>query len=128
MDLPKIESRMLRWMLAVAAVSLVAILARGHWPLGCGFALGALIGILNFHWLWQTANTLMGAQSAHVPFRTAALMIVRYPLALAVLALLYIWGRIPLLPLIGGLLVPGAGVVIESLILAGAELSHKQTA
>jgi hypothetical protein len=117
---------MLRWMTAVAAVSWVAILIKGNWSLGWGFCLGAVLGILNFHWLWQTANTLMGAQSAHVPFRTAALMVMRYPLALGGLAILYVWGKVPPVPLIGGLLVPGAGVLIESLFLIGGELRHKQ--
>ena len=127
-DLPKIESRMLRWMMLLAIIGVVAILAKGRWQVGIGFAVGAVLGVLNFHWLWQTGNVLMSAQSAHVPFKTACLMVVRYPLAFAALALLYFSGWVPLLPVIAGLLVPGGGVLVESLFMVGAGLSHKQTA
>ncbi len=115
-------------MIAVAVLYWGTLLIRAEWWFGISFAIGATVGILNFHWLWRTADTLMGAQSAHVPFTTAALMVLRYPFALAALAALYIWGKVPLVPLIGGLLVPGAGVLIESLFLAGRELGHKQAA
>jgi hypothetical protein len=119
---------MLRWMMALAILALAVILATGRLRIGLAFAIGAALGMLNFHWLWQTGNLLMGAQSAHVPFKTACLMVARYPLALAALALLYFSGWLPLLPVIAGLLVPGGGVLVESLFLVGAGLGHKQTA
>jgi len=127
-DLPKIESRMLRWMMALAIVGVAVILAKGRWQVGIGFAVGAALGVLNFHWLWQTGNVLMEAQTAHVPFTTAVLMVARFPLAFAALALLYFSGWLPLLPVIAGLLVPGGGVLIESLFMIGAGLFHKQAA
>jgi len=119
---------MLRWMTLLAIVGVAAILAKGRWQVGLGFAVGAALGVLNFHWLWQTGNFLMAAQSAHVPFKTAFLTVARYPVALAALALLYFSGWVPLLPVIAGLLVPGGGVLVESIFLMGAGLSHKQTA
>jgi hypothetical protein len=128
MDLPKIESHMLRWMMVLAALSLAAILLTGRFQAGFAFGVGAILGILNFHWLWQTGNVLMAAQSAHVPFKTACLMVLRYPLAFAALALLYFSGWLPLLPVIAGLLVPGAGVLVESLFLIGAGWGNKQPA
>jgi len=128
MDLPKIESRMLRWMMVLAILGLAAILMTGRLRVGLAFAVGAALGALNFHWLWQTGNFLMAAQSGHVPFKTACLMVARYPLALAALALLYFSGWLPLLPVIAGLLVPGGGVLVESIFLIGAGLGHKQTA
>ena len=127
-DLPKIESRMLRWMMVLAMVGVAVILAKGRWQVGVGFAIGAALGVLNFHWLWQTGNVLMGAQSAHVPLKTAFLMVARYPVAFAALAFLYFSGWLPLLPVIAGLLVPGGGVLVESLFLIGSGLGHKQTA
>ena len=127
-DLPKIESRMLRWMMLLAIVGVAAILAKGRWHVGVGFAVGAALGVLNFHWLWKTGNVLMEAQSGHVPFKTACLMVARYPLAFAALALPYFSGWVPLLPVIAGLLVPGGGVLVESLFMVGAGLSHRQTA
>ena len=127
-DLPKIESRMLRWMMVLASIGVATILSAGYWQIGLGFAVGASLGILNFHWLWQTGNVLMTAQSAHVPFKTAFLMVARYPLAFGALALLYFSGWLPLVPVIAGLLVPGGGVLVESLLMIGAGLGHKQTA
>jgi len=118
---------MLRWMMVLAIVGAAAILATGRWQVGLAFAVGAALGILNFHWLWQTGNVLMEAQSAHVPFKTAFLMVARYPLALAGLVLLYFTGWLPFLPVIAGLLVPGGGVLVESLFLIGAGLGNKQT-
>ena len=127
-DLPKIESRMLRWMMVLAALGVAAFLLEGRFHDGVAFAVGATLGILNFHWLWQTGNVLMTAQSAHVPFKTAFLMVARYPLAFAALALLYFSGWLPLVPVIAGLLVPGGGVLVESLFMIGAGLGHKQAA
>lgn len=127
-DLPGIESRMLRWMMGLAILGVVAIFATGRWQVGMAFAVGAGLGVLNFHWLWQTGNVLMGNQTARVPQRTAILMVARYPLALGGMALLFFSGWVPLLPVIAGLLVPGVGVFVESLFLIGAGLRHKQTA
>jgi len=126
-DLPRIESRMSRWMIVLAILGLAAILMTGRFRVGLAFAVGAALGVLNFHWLWQTGNLLMGAQSGRVPFKTAFLIVARYPLALAALTLLYFSGWLPLLPVILGLLVPGGGVLVESLFLIGASLGHKQT-
>jgi hypothetical protein len=119
---------MLRWMTALGLAGTVAIVATGRFGVGLAFAVGAALGVLNFHWLWQTGKVLMEAQTARVPPRTAVLMIARYPLAFAGLAILYYGGWLPLLPVIAGLLVPGAGVLLESLMLVRADLHRKQTA
>jgi hypothetical protein len=128
MDLPRIESRMLRWMGGLALVTLAAILSTGRWRMGIAFTAGAALGILNFHWLWQTGKVLMASQAARVPSKTVFLMVARYPLVLAGFAILYVSGSLPLVPMIAGLLIPGGGVLVESLFLLGAGLEHKQTA
>jgi hypothetical protein len=119
---------MLRWMIALAILGVAAILATGRFQVGMAFAVGAALGVLNFHWLWQTGEVLMLIQTAHVRRKTVVLMVARYPLALAGLAFLYFSGWLPLLPLVAGLLIPGGGVFVESLFLIGAGLRHKQTA
>jgi len=118
----------LRWMIALAILGVAAIFATGRWQMGAAFAVGAGLGVLNFHWLWQTGKVLTEIQTSRVPRKTAILMVARFPLALAGLAFLYFSGWLPLLPVIAGLLVPGAGVFVESLFLIGAGLSHRQTA
>lgn len=127
-DLPLTESRMLRWMMALAVLGVVVTLAKWRFQIGIAFALGAALGVLNFHWLWQTGRVLMEVQTASVPRKTLVLMVARYPVAMLGLAFLYIGGWLPLLPLIVGLLIPGGGVLVESLFLIGASLRHKQKA
>jgi hypothetical protein len=119
---------MLRWMTILAVLGVAALLATGRFRVAMGFAVGAAVGMLNFHWLWQTGKVLMEADTARVPRKTAILMVARYPLMVAGLTLLYFSGWLPLLPVIAGLLVPGGGVLVESLFLMGAGLGHKQTA
>jgi hypothetical protein len=128
MDLPRAESRLLRWMLFFAALGLAAILLKGRLQVGIAFAVGAVLGILNFHWLWLTGKALMEVQTAQVPRKTAILLVARYPLILLGLTLLYFSGWLPILPVVVGLLVPGCGVFAESLFLIGAGLHHKQAA
>ena len=118
---------MLRWMMAFALLGGVAILSTGRWQVGGAFVVGSAIGMLNFYWLWQTGKVLMDVQTGRVPGRTAFLMGARYPLVLAGLTLLYFSGWLPILPVIAGLLVPGGGVLVESLIMIGASLGHRQT-
>lgn len=128
MDLPKVEKRLLSWMLCFAALGLAAVLLKGRLQVGIAFTVGAALGILNFHWLWLTGKTLMEVQTAQVPRKTAVLLVARYPLILLGLTLLYFSGWLPMLPVVAGLLVPGCGVFAESLFLIGAGLHHKQTA
>src|ERR1017187_3077593 len=107
MDLPKAEARLLRWMFAFAVLGLAAILLKGRLEVGIAFAVGAALGMLNFHWLWLTGKVLMEVQTAKVPRKTAILLVARYPLVLLALTLLYFSGWVPILPVIAGLLVPG---------------------
>ena len=127
-DLPRIESRMLRWMTIAAALGVVATLAAGHWMAAMAFGVGAGLGVLNFHWLWLTGKVLMGTDTGRVPVKTIIMVVGRYPLALAGMALLYWSGWVPMVPVISGLLVPSVGVFVESIFLIGADLRHKQTA
>lgn len=127
-DLPKIEVRMLRWMIALAVLGVVATLATGRFHVALAFVIGAGLGVLNFHWLWQTGKVLMEAQTARVPRMTIFLIVMRYPLSFAALVILYYGRWLDPLPVIAGLLVPSGGVLLESLLLVRADLHRKQTA
>jgi hypothetical protein len=137
MDLPRIETRMLRWMIALAILGVISILAtaplldkegaRGwYWQAALGFAIGAALGILNFHWLWRTGMVLMDIQTGRVPRVTVFLIVLRYPLSFAGLFMLFYSGWLSPLPVIAGLLVPCAGVLLESLLLVRADLRQRQ--
>jgi hypothetical protein len=127
-DLAKTEAHMLRWMGIIAILATIALVSFGRIETAVAFVIGALVGVLNFHWLCKTVTVLMDAQVTRVSRKVAVLMLARYPLGFAGLILMYYVGSFPLLPLIAGLLVPGGGVFLESLVLIGAGLREKQTA
>lgn len=127
-DLARIETRMLRWM-AILAVGVAAVLfAKVRWQTGVAFVVGCGLGVLNFHWLWQMGSALMDIDSGRVPHKTVVLLVARYPLAFGGLALLYLTGWLPLTPVILGMLIPCAGVFLESLLMLGSDFGHKQAA
>jgi len=128
MDLPRIETRMLRWMIAMAILGFIVILMTWRSQVAMAFAIGAALGILNFHWLWQTGRALMEAQTARVPRKTLFLIVLRYPLSFAGLFILFYSRWLRPMPVIAGLLVPCAGALMESLFLVRADLHPKQAA
>ena len=127
-DLPEIRVRMLRWMVGLSILGVVVILADGRFQVALAFAIGAALGVLNFYWLWQTGLVLMEVQTARVPRMTVLLIILRYPLAFAGLFIIYYNRWLSPLPVIAGLLVPGGGVLVESLLLVRKDLRRNETA
>ncbi len=99
-----------------------------RWQTGVAFVVGCGLGVLNFHWLWQMGSALMDIDSGRVPHKTVVLLVARYPLAFGGLALLYLTGWLPLTPVILGMLIPCAGVFLESLLMLGLDFGHKQAA
>lgn len=117
-----------RWMMAVTVAGTLATLIAGSPRAAIGFSVGALFGMLNYFWLHQTIAALMNSGNARVPKRTVAKMLVRFPLYLAGILLFYEMGWVPIVSVMAGLLVPGAGVFIESLILIGAGFRDHEVA
>jgi hypothetical protein len=115
-DLARAEARLPRWMVGVAAVSTVAVLAAGHVRIAAGFALGAAVAILNYCWLHQAVVALLGASLARVPRRLILKIAVRYPLAFAGVYLFYRTGWLPFAAVMAGLFVPVGGILIEAVI------------
>ena len=116
-DLVRAEARMPRWMIGTALIGASSALAAGFPRVALGFSVGALFGILNFLWLHQTVVALMDAQKARVPVIVAVKMMARYPLCWMVMFWFYKSNWAPVLAVVSGLLVPGAGALIESLCL-----------
>jgi len=81
-----------------------------------GFLLGASLAILNYLWLHQAIDALFDAGRVRVPKWLIAKFLIRYPLAIAGVYLFYRLGWLPLFPLVAGLFVPVAGVMMEALI------------
>jgi hypothetical protein len=115
-------------MIALATLGVIPILVIWQFPVALAFAIGATLGALNFHWLWQTGRVLMESQTARVPRMTIFLIVLRYPLSFAGLFILCYTRWLSPLPVIAGLCVPGGGVLLESLLMVHADLHRKQTA
>jgi hypothetical protein len=88
----------------------------GHLLFAAGFAFGAAVAILNFHWLHQTIGHLFAAGQTRLPRLVIAKFVVRYPLAFAALFLFYKTGWLPFPAIIAGLFVPVGGILIEAVI------------
>lgn len=108
-----------RWMVAIAVLGTLAALVTGFPRAALGFSVGALFGILNYLWLHETVVALMDAEKARVPKIVAIKMMARYPLCWAVMFWFCKTDWSPVLAVVSGLLVPGAGGLIESLFLIG---------
>lgn len=106
-----------RWMLGFALAGTAACAAVGEGRAAAGFALGAGLGILGYFWLHETAVAMLGAGSVAKPRALAAKLLLRYLLMAAVIYVGQRTGWLPVLAIFAGLLVPGAGVFAESLVL-----------
>ena len=121
-DLTQAEARLPRWMLTVAGVGTVTILASCHLRSGAGFAVGAGLAILSYLWLHQGVIALMSGGRVRPSAGMLAKIIIRYPLAFAVVFLFYKTGWLPFQAILAGLFVPLGGVLVESLALVRAGL------
>jgi len=128
LELVRAEARMPRWMYAIALLGALSTLALGSGRAAVGFSVGALFGILNYFWIHQAVVALMNAEGARVPKRVVIKMLVRYPLCFAGMFLFYKTGWSPILAVVAGLLVPGAGVLMESLFLIGVGFRRNELA
>lgn len=117
-----------RWMLGVGVVGAATLLAIGHLRAASGFALGAALGILGYFWLHQAVVGLLDAQTARVPRGVVLKIMLRYVLMFAGIFLISRTGWLPMLAVFGGLVVPAAGVTIESLLLLREGFRHADPA
>jgi ATP synthase I chain len=81
---------------------------------GLGFAIGAFLGVLNYHWLHQPVEALANAGTVRPPRTVIVKFAVRYPLVIVALYLLYRTRWLPFMAIIYGLLVPAGAILIES--------------
>jgi hypothetical protein len=87
------------------------------WRAAAGFALGAGLGILGYSWLHEMAVALLDAGAVKRPGALVGKLLLRYMLMAAVIFFAQRTGWTPVLAIFAGLLVPGAGVLAESLNL-----------
>jgi len=104
------------WMAACAVlVALVLLIWKGAWHAG-GFAIGAVLSILNFHWLKSAVDGLAAHVGGQKPVRARRLVakwLLRYALIVATGYAILKSSVVSLSAFLGGLLVFVAGVLAE---------------
>ena len=122
------EARLPRWMAGFAvAGSLVALLVFGVRAAG-GFGLGAAIATVGYSWLHKAVVSLMNAGRVRPSKMMIGKLLVRYPLAIAVLFVFYHENWLPIEAVVAGLFVPMAGALAESVFQLGSALRHSKAA
>ncbi len=115
-DLAQAEARLPRWMAAWALAGGMGVLLAGQVRLAAGFAVGAMLALLNYLWLHQAIESLLAAGRVRVPRMLVAKLVIRYPLALAAVYLFYRTGWLPFAAVLAGLFVPVGGVLTEAIV------------
>ena len=122
------EARLPRWMAGFAAVgTLVAFLLAGVRMAG-GFALGAAVAMVGYSWLHKAVVSLMNAGRVRPSAFALGKVLVRYPLAVAIIFVFYYENWLPFEAVLLGLFVPVAGALAESVFQIGAALRHSRAA
>jgi len=111
-----------RWMTLCALLALLAILFCRQFAIAVGFALGAALGILNYYWLHEAVEVLVGAGQTRIPKAVVAKFLIRYPLAFGLALVFFKTGWLPPMAILAGLFVPVAGVLIEAIVQLGTAL------
>jgi len=124
--LEKAEARLPRWMAGFAAAGFLAALARGGVRVAGGFALGAALSIVGYSWLHKAVVSLMDAGRVRPSRLMLGKLLVRYPLAIAVIFVFYREKWLPFEAVLAGLFVPMAGALAESIFQVGLAMRHSR--
>ena len=115
-------------MMGFAAAGTPAVLLIGGARAAVGFALGAAIALVGYSWLHQAVVSLMNAGRERPSKMMISKLLVRYPLAIAVLFLFYREDWLPMEAVVLGLFVPMAGAMAEAVFQIGLALRHSKAA
>ena len=117
--LDRAETRLPRWMGAIAGLGILVFLLLGRGRMAGAFALGAGISILGYRWLAQAVKAALDAGEQGVPRRVVLNLALRYPVAFGAVLVFYETHWLPFMGVLAGLFVPFAGALVESLVLLG---------
>lgn len=93
-----------------------------------GFALGAAMALAGYSWLHKAVVSLMNAGRERPSKLMLGKLLVRYPLAIAVIFVFYRENWLPIEAVMLGLFVPVAGALAESVFQIGLALRHSKAA
>jgi hypothetical protein len=102
---------------AIAGLGILVFLALGRVLMAGAFAVGAGISILGYLWLAQAVKAALNASEQRVPRRVLVNLVLRYPVAFGAVLVFYETHWLPFIGVLGGLFVPFAGTLVESLNL-----------
>lgn len=110
--------RMYLWMAGFAVTAAIALLAWKGWWYAGGFAAGAALSILNFHWLKAAIDGFVGlAVAAPAPRPDNSVLIVKWVLRYALIAavgyVIFRSSAVSMIAFLGGLFIFVAGVLAE---------------
>jgi len=112
------------WIAWLGAAGTIALLVWKGWRESLGFAVGASVAGLNFHWIKGATDTLMAKFTSQPdpqpPKRVAAKFVLRYALIGIAGYVIFKYLRVSLTAFLGGLLVVAAAIMAEMIY----ELSH----
>jgi ATP synthase I chain len=111
------DARLPRWMGAIAGLGIIVFLTLGQVLMAGAFAVGAGISIVGYLWLAQAVKAALNASEQRVPRRVLVNLILRYPFAFGAVLIFYETHWLPFMGVLGGLFVPFAGALVESLNL-----------
>jgi hypothetical protein len=114
--LARAEARLPRWMVLCGCLALAAILLFRQFTVALGFALGAALGILNYHWLHEAVEALAQSGQARIPKLLVAKFLIRYPLAFGLVIFFFKTRWLPPMAILAGLFVPVAGLLVEAIV------------
>jgi ATP synthase I chain len=122
--LERAEARLPRWMMVFAVTgTITALLVQGTRAAG-GFALGAAVAMVGYSWLHKAVVSLMDAGRVRPSRWMLGKLLVRYPLAIAIIFVFYRENWLPIEAVVVGLFVPMAGAMAESILQIGSVLRH----
>jgi len=120
--------RISRSMVALAVIATTAALLRWGWRIALGFACGAVIAQLNFHWLKRVVGELADRATEAGNSKPARGMIVRFLLRYFLMAVaayaIFTVSRASLYGLFAGLFLPVAGIACEAAYEVYSELAR----
>jgi hypothetical protein len=112
------------WIVGIGAAGTVVLLIWKGWRESLGFAAGAGLAGLNFHWIKGAADTLMAKFTSQPDPHPPKLVAVRFVLRYALIGVagygIFKYLRVSLTAFLGGLLVVAAAILAEVLY----ELTH----
>jgi hypothetical protein len=120
------EARLPRWMAGFAAAGTLAAFLLAGARMAGGFAMGAAVAMVGYSWLHKAVVSLMNAGQARPSGVTMGKLLVRYPLAVAVIFVFYRENWLPIEAVLLGLFVPVAGALAESVFQIGSALRHSK--